>query len=74
MNNDVFNEVVRVMERYKNIKIRYELLLFFERFSFTPKVAYEKLRRHGYSRTTIYRYHRIWSEADMTVKVLQRDL
>jgi hypothetical protein len=55
-------------------KLKYELILFFERFHFTPKVAFEKLKKHGYARTTIYRYYRIWSEADTEVKVLQRDL
>lgn len=58
----------------KRKEAKWELILFFERFKFQPKTAYEKLRRQGYSRATIYRYYQHWVEADNSVRVLQKSL
>lgn len=58
----------------KRKSAKFELILFFERFHFQPKEAIRKLEKHGYKRATIYRYQRNWSEADMIVKQIQKDL
>lgn len=58
----------------KRKNAKWELILFFERFKFQPKVAYEKLKPLGYSRMTVYRYYNRWIEADNSVKVIQKGL
>lgn len=58
----------------KRTKAKYELILFFERFNFSPKMAFKKLGKFGYSRSTIYRYHREWEECKNIVKAIEKEL
>jgi hypothetical protein len=53
---------------------KYELLLLFERFKLMKPYDIWKKLRDRYSMATIYRYHRHWVEADMTVQVISKDL
>ena len=52
----------------------WELLLFFERFDFSAKVAVAKLRKLGYSQATVYRWSQKWREADLAVKAIQKEI
>ena len=64
-------------ERFLNMgkaTIKYELILLFERFDFTPKVMCQKLKSLGYKERTIYRYYNHWLEASNSVKVIQKGL
>lgn len=58
----------------KRKSAKFELILLFERFKYQPKVMFEKLKKQGYSRATVYRYYHHWEEADNLVKVLQKEL
>lgn len=53
--------------------IKYELILLFNNFDYSPKIVYQKLQKH-YSRTTIYRYYRHWQEAKNALKAIQKEL
>lgn len=62
------------MVNMKRTKAKYELILFFEKFQFSPNVAFKKLEKFGYSRATIYRYHREWQECQNIVKSIEKEL
>ncbi|MEM5867204.1 MAG: hypothetical protein QXG39_04725 [Candidatus Aenigmatarchaeota archaeon] len=64
----------QVARKLKRTVPKYELILLFERFKLLKPIDIWRRLKDRYSKATIYRYYKKWSEADMVLQVISKDL